>query len=59
VEIPANTKATVYIPVKDGNKVVEGGQPLSSQKDIKVAGTDKGVTTLEVGSGQYHFVVGS
>ena len=59
VEIPANTKATVYIPVKEGNKVLEGGQPIAGQKDIQVTGTDKGVTTVEVGSGQYHFVVGS
>jgi alpha-L-rhamnosidase len=59
VEIPANTTATIYIPVKEGNKVLEGGQPVDTQQNMKVNGADKGSFVVEVGSGQYHFATGS
>lgn len=55
VEIPANTTATVYIPAKNNNAVLESGKPISTLKDIHVVGSDKEQTVLEIGSGQYHF----
>jgi alpha-L-rhamnosidase len=56
VEIPANTTATVYVPAKSVEKVMEGGSALSAQKDIQVVGTEKEFVVLEVGSGKYSFV---
>lgn len=56
VEIPANTTATVYIPVKGNNAVLESGKPVTDQKDIRFISSDKEVATLEIGSGRYHFI---
>lgn len=55
VEIPANTRATVYVPVQHNAVVQEGGQPVTARKDIQVVSTGQDVMTLEIGSGRYHF----
>lgn len=55
VEVPANTTATVYIPVKNNGAVQESGKPLATQKDIRLVSTGKEQTVVEIGSGQYHF----
>ena len=55
VEIPANTTATVYVPVQGDNEVMEGGMPLTDVKTIQVAGRDNGYLLLKLGSGKYEF----
>jgi len=55
VEIPANTKATVYIPAAAVESVKESGHSLSSAKDLKVRGKEGDDVIVEVGSGSYHF----
>ncbi len=57
VEIPANTRATIYIPGTDVGKITENGAPLSSSKAIKVTGQEDGYTVVETGSGKYHFII--
>jgi alpha-L-rhamnosidase len=54
-EIPANSTATIYIPVSGDNEVFENGQPLSASKNIQVAGKEKGYVLVKVGSGKYEF----
>lgn len=54
VEIPANTTATVYVPVQDGD-VMEGGLPVASSKTIQVTGKEKNYLVLKTGSGKYEF----
>jgi alpha-L-rhamnosidase len=56
VEIPANTKATVFIPASNADAITESGKSLSAQ-NIKVDATENGYVQVEVGSGKYHFVV--
>ncbi|HEX8428536.1 family 78 glycoside hydrolase catalytic domain [Hymenobacter sp.] len=55
VDIPANTTATVYLPTATANTITEGGKALSTQRDIRVVGTENGRTALAVGSGRYQF----
>ena len=56
VDIPANTMATIYIPVKGNNNVVlENGKPISGAPDIKPAAPETGYVVVNVGSGSYHF----
>lgn len=56
VDIPANTTAIIYIPVKGDNPAVsEGGKPVSAVPDIKPAASETGYVVLNVGSGSYHF----
>ncbi len=57
VEVPANTKATVYVPSASANSITESGKPLASVKDISVKGEEPGYVKVEVGSGKYSFVV--
>jgi len=56
VEIPANTRATVYIPLGAQGSVSESGAELSTVKGIESKGKDKNYAIVSVGSGKYHFV---
>lgn len=51
VTIPANTKATVWVPVAEGKKLTESGRA------VKVLAYEKGAAKVEIGSGKYAFVV--
>jgi len=55
VEIPVNTTAEIYLPVKNSNTIMENGKPIAKAKDIKITSTDRDETTLTVGSGKYSF----
>lgn len=54
-QIPANTTATIYIPAKDSNSLMDGGKPVTA--DVKLDGIEDGYIKLEVGSGSYNFSV--
>jgi alpha-L-rhamnosidase len=55
VEIPANTKATVYIPASTVESIKEGGRALTSVKELEVRGKEGDYIAVEVGSGSYQF----
>ena len=55
IEIPANTQATIILPVSNAELIKENGMPLS--KEIKVANGDKGKLELKIGSGKYQFEI--
>jgi len=55
VEIPANTRATIYIPANSMESVMEGNVALHSAKDIKIIGKEGNYVVVEVGSGKYRF----
>jgi len=57
VLIPANARATIYVPAASAENISENGTALSANKDIKVTGAEKGWVVLNVGSGKYHFEV--
>jgi alpha-L-rhamnosidase len=50
VEIPANTKATVYIPAGTGGTLTESNLPIKTT-------AESGYFVQNVGSGSYHYVV--
>lgn len=56
-EIPANTRATIYIPAKSIESVTEDGKAMSAAPDLRVMGMENGYVRIEVGSGLYHFTV--
>ena len=56
VQVPANARATVYIPANSVESIKEGDTPINSVKDVKVAGKEGEYVVVEVGSGKYHFV---
>ncbi|MCG8308973.1 MAG: glycoside hydrolase family 78 protein [Cytophagales bacterium] len=57
VSVPANTISTVYVPASSEHKVKEGGSSLSDAEGIKILGSDNGYVELEVGSGEYNFMI--
>jgi len=57
ISVPANCKATVYLPVTDGSVVTEGGRSLAMLKEVKVLRMEEGRMVLAVGSGNYDFRV--
>jgi alpha-L-rhamnosidase len=57
VEIPPNTRATIYLPAQSLDRVKESGKPLGKAEgilDAKMAGKE---AVLSVGSGRYRFSV--
>jgi hypothetical protein len=57
VEIPVNTSAKVFIPLKLKSVVTENGTEISKVKDIKILSEKDGWMVCQVGSGSYSFTV--
>ncbi len=57
VEIPANTRATIYIPATSIESVMESEKTLSDIKEIKIKGKEGDYVIAEAGSGIYHFSI--
>jgi alpha-L-rhamnosidase len=53
IKVPANTTATIVLPMAQTDKVTEGGVPVATAfKNVK---QDKGNVVIETGSGEYSF----
>jgi alpha-L-rhamnosidase len=55
VTIPANTTATVHVPVARGRSLLESGRPLAQAESVRLLRTEDDRRVLEVGSGSYRF----
>ncbi|MBZ5858790.1 family 78 glycoside hydrolase catalytic domain [Flavihumibacter profundi] len=55
IEIPANTSATIYIPVLPKAEITESGKPLLAKKEIQYIREEAGYAVVTAGSGLYHF----
>jgi hypothetical protein len=53
--IPPNTTATVFLPVRPGGAVLEGGRAADRSTGVKYLRTESGRAVYAVGSGQYDF----
>ncbi|PPG26296.1 hypothetical protein C5E10_17315 [Pseudoclavibacter sp. RFBG4] len=59
VEVPANSSATVYVPVADESMtVLEGGLAAADAEGVTLVGIENGTAQLEVTSGSFDFTVG-
>ena len=56
--VPGNSKALVYLPAEDILQVTESGQALGSVSGVKVMKMEEGRVVVEIGSGEYHFLIG-
>jgi alpha-L-rhamnosidase len=50
-------RATVYIPVNEGNEIMENGKPVAESTDVKNLGKEDGYQAFSVNGGDYSFVV--
>ena len=57
VTVPANTSATLRLPIADGLYIYESGIPAEEAEGVQYLGTTDGYATYEVGSGSYLFMV--
>ncbi len=57
VSLPVNTSAIIYLPAYDGATVTEGSRLLHEVADAKVLGFENRKFKIQVGSGNYKFVV--
>ncbi len=55
VEIPANTRANLHIPLPSGQLLYENGKPVTQHPDITILSSTNGKIQLEIGSGHYRF----
>ncbi len=55
IVIPANTRATIYIPASSEKNVLENNQSTTKIDDIKFIKMDGRTAVYEIGSGDYHF----
>lgn len=56
VSIPANTSATVYIPGRSLNDVLESGKELAKAEGVQSVKWENGSAIVQIGSGQYTFM---
>jgi alpha-L-rhamnosidase len=59
VSIPANTTATIYLPVAEPDQIRESGRPLTGALGVRLLRTDNGRAVIEIGSGRYSFTAPS
>ncbi|WP_195280566.1 family 78 glycoside hydrolase catalytic domain [Parabacteroides johnsonii] len=55
VEIPDNTSAIIYVPVKEKTLIKDNGQTLCETDGIRYIGQKDGCLTYSIGSGVYNF----
>jgi alpha-L-rhamnosidase len=55
VAIPANTSATVYVPAKTAESVLEDGKPASQAAGVQFVRLEGGAAVFEVQAGRYSF----
>ena len=55
--IPANTTATIILPLPTADEIFESGQPIREAPGIKNVQIIEGNTLIDVGSGNYEFAV--
>lgn len=57
LEIPANTRSTVFIPAPNADAITENGTAITNNKGFTILNTKDGYVSLLLGSGQYHFII--
>lgn len=55
ITVPANTKATVYVPTNDPTTVMEGGRLVGESPGVSPVEPIKGAAVYRLGSGHYVF----
>jgi alpha-L-rhamnosidase len=59
VEIPANTKAIIYLPAKKTDSILESDKTINKNTDVKFLSFENNRAIYEIGSGKYNFIVQS
>jgi alpha-L-rhamnosidase len=57
VQLPANTRATIYLPAESIDSAEEGGVPLTAAEGVRNVRLEDGRVVVDAGAGAYRFVV--
>ena len=57
IEIPANTKADIFIPANNADAITFFNEKISASKEITIVGTEENYVHIKTGSGKYSFTV--
>lgn len=57
VTVPPNTTATVHVPVRDANSILESGKPISKAEGVEFLRYESDRVVLKVAAGNYRFTV--
>jgi alpha-L-rhamnosidase len=57
IDVPANSTATLYLPVQNGSTVLENGQPIAEAKGVELSTQTDDRAQYRVESGSYHFTI--
>lgn len=57
VNVPSNTTAIIHLPSKEVDMIKESGKSISRQKELRIIGERSDETVVEVGSGNYSFLI--
>ena len=56
IAIPANTRATVYVPEDDISDITENGKPATAAAGVDFLSFEDKRAVFAIGSGRYQFV---
>ncbi len=56
IEVPVNTKATIWLPNEKASATTESGKKLQEVQGLQVLRKEKGYLVCKIGSGNYQFV---
>ena len=56
VEIPVNTTAEIWVPLKYGEQITESGKSISAVEGVVLQRKESGYAVIQAGSGIYSFV---
>lgn len=56
VTVPTGGDATVYVPIRSGREITEGGRSIAESGDVKLIREELGYMVLSVSSGNYQFL---
>jgi alpha-L-rhamnosidase len=56
VLVPVNTHATLFVPAKSADHVLERGAPSKRSPGVEWLRDENGAAVYQIGSGRYHFV---
>lgn len=59
IVVPVNSTAIVHLPTSDVSAIQEGDRSLVGNSDLLVKDSIKGRVVVEIGSGEYNFVINS
>lgn len=57
ISVPCNTRATVYVPASDPDRVREGNRKADGREGVRFLRMESGCAVFEIGSGNYSFSV--